>query len=121
MQLVAVNPEVVVDNKQKCHRRMTDKEENTGRQFLTGTGQALPQESPDNPVFFSVWVFFYKHLRITGLQGKRERISLTSHYHFHLLHRHLDISQAITAESSPLHIASSCTRTGNLWFPSTSS
>ena len=25
MQLVAVNPEAVVDNKQKCHRRMTDK------------------------------------------------------------------------------------------------
>ena len=33
---------------------------------------------------------------------------------------HLDISQAITAESSPLHIAGSRTRTGNLWFPSAS-
>ena len=39
------------------------------------------------------------------------------HYHFHPLHRHLDISRAITAGSSPLHIASSRTRTGNLWFP----
>ena len=33
-------------------------------------------------------------------------ISLTPHYHFHPLHRHLDIRRAITAESSPLHIAS---------------
>ena len=31
---------------------------------------------------------------------------------------HLDISRVITAESSPLHIAGSRTRTGNLWFPS---
>ena len=67
--------------------------------------------------FFSIWVFFHDHSRITGLQGKGESISLTPHYHFHPLHRHLDISRAITAESSPLHIASSRTRTGNLWFP----
>ena len=26
------------------------------------------------------------------------------HYHFYLLHRHLDISLAITAESAPLHV-----------------
>ena len=45
---------------------------------------------------------------------------LIPHYHFHPLHRHLDISRAITAESLPLHIASSRTRTGNLWFPSAS-
>ena len=56
---------------------------------------------------FSIWVFFYKHSQITGLQD------------FHLLHRHLDISRAITVQSSPLHIASSQTRTGNLWFLST--
>ena len=55
--------------------------------------------------FFSMWVFFHEHSRITGLKGKREGISLTPHYHFRLLHRHLDISEAITAESSPLHIA----------------
>ena len=70
--------------------------------------------------FFSIWVFFYEHSRITGLQRKGEVISLTPHYHFHPLHRHLDISRAITAESSPLRIASSQTRTGNLWFPSAS-
>ena len=67
--------------------------------------------------FFSICVFFHNHSRTTGLQGKGEGISLTPHYHFHPLHRHLDISRAITAESSPLHIGSSRTRTGNLWFP----
>ena len=30
--------------------------------------------------------------------------TLTPHYHFHPLHRHLDISWVITAESSPLDI-----------------
>ena len=58
----------------------------------------------------------HEHSRITGPQGKEEGISLTSHYHLHPLHRHLDISRMITAESSPLHIDSSRTRTGNLWF-----
>ena len=71
--------------------------------------------------FFSIWVFFYGHSRITGLQGKGEGISLTPHCHFYTLDRHLDISQAITARSSPLPMASSRTRTGNLWFPSASS
>ena len=33
-----------------------------------------------------------------------ERIGHFTHYHFHPLQRHLDISQSITAESSPLHI-----------------
>ena len=37
--------------------------------------------------------------------------------HFHPLHRHLGINQAITADSSPLHIVRSRTRNGNLWFP----
>ena len=36
--------------------------------------------------FFSVWVFFHKHLRITGLPVKGEGISLTPHYQFHPLH-----------------------------------
>ena len=61
--------------------------------------------------FFSIWVFFHEHSRITGLQEKRESISFNYHFHFHPLHRHLDIIQAITAESSPLHIASSQART----------
>ena len=39
--------------------------------------------------------------------GEGVGISLTPHYYFHPLHRHLDNSWAITAESSSLHIASS--------------
>ena len=65
-------------------------------------------------VFFSIWVSFHKHWRITGLQGKGKDIYLTPHYHFHPLHRYLDISSANTAEGTPLHIASSRTQTGNL-------
>ena len=72
------------------------------------------------PYFFAFWVFFHEHSRITGLQRKGEDISLTPHYHFHPLHTNLDISRVITAEGSPLHIASSRTRTGTLWFPSAS-
>ena len=56
--------------------------------------------------FFFIWVFFHEHLRITGLQGKGEGVSLTPHCHFHPLHRHLDISWMISAE---LLIASSRT------------
>ena len=71
-------------------------------------------------VFFSISLFFHEHSRITELQGKGEGIFLTPHYHFHSLHRHLDISRTITAESSPLRIASSRARAGDLWFPSAS-
>ena len=72
-------------------------------------------------LFFSIWVFFHEHSRITELQGKGGGgISLTPHYHLHLLHSHLDISRAITAESSPLDIASSRSQTGNLRFASAS-
>ena len=60
----------------------------------------------DKIISFSIWVFFHYHSRIMGLQGKGEGISLPPHYHFHPLHRHLDISRAITVKSSPLHIAS---------------
>ena len=51
--------------------------------------------------------------------GEGEGISLTPHYHFHPLHRHLDISWAVTTESSLLHIASCRNRSWNL-FPSAS-
>ena len=69
-------------------------------------GFMLALSNNSNLFFFSIWVFFHEHSRITGLQGKVEGICLTPHYHFHPLHRHLDISRAITPESSPLHIAS---------------
>ena len=71
-------------------------------------------------IFFSIKVLFQKHSRITGPQGKGEGISWTPHYHFHPVHRHLGISRTITADSSPLHITSSRTRTGKLCFLSAS-
>ena len=59
---------------------------------------------------------FLKRTFTIHRQDSREgkAISLTPLYHFHPLHRHLDIHRAITGESSPLHRASSRTRTGNL-------
>ena len=67
--------------------------------------------------FFSIWVFFPKHSSFKEQQGKREAIC--PFYLFHALHGQLDISRVIAAESSPLHVAGSRTRIGNLWFPST--
>ena len=63
---------------------------------------------------YSIWVFFHKHSRLTGQQGKGESIS------FPPASQKLDITRVITAESSPLHITSGQNKTGNLWFPSTS-
>ena len=60
--------------------------------------------------FFLSGVFFHENSRFTRQQGKGEAIPLTPLYHFHPFHRHLDISRAITAQSSPLHIGSSRTR-----------
>ena len=59
------------------------------------------------PSFFLSGYFFHKHSRFTGHQGKGEAASLTPFCHFRPLHGDLDISRAITAEGSPLHIASS--------------
>ena len=70
--------------------------------------------------FFFYLGFLSQRFTSHRTAGKREGISLTSPYHFHSLHRHLDISWAIAAESSPLHIGSCRTRTGSLWFPSAS-
>ena len=66
--------------------------------------------------FFSIWVFFHEHSRFTGQQGKGEGISLTPLYHFHHLHRHLDFSWAIAAESSLLHIATAGLEPGTFDF-----
>ena len=57
-------------------------------------------------LFFSIFAFLHNHSRITGLQGKGYGIYLIPYYHFYPLHRRLDISWAITAESWPLQIAS---------------
>ena len=58
--------------------------------------------------FFSIWVLFHEHSRFTGLQRKGQANSellLPLLYHFHSLHRHLDISRATTAESLRLYLA----------------
>ena len=52
--------------------------------------------------FFTIWFFFHDYSRFARQQDKGEAISLTPLYHSHSLHRHLDISLVITAESSPL-------------------
>ena len=93
--------------------------------------------------FFVEEIFFYLGLLSQPLTNHRsarkgEAISLTTHYHFHPLHRHLDICLAITGERLPLHIGSSLhisnslhigsnlrigsswIRTGKIWFPSAS-
>ena len=49
---------------------------------------------------FLSWIFMNHRTAAEGGGG----VSLTPHYHLHLLHRNLDISWAITAESSPLYI-----------------
>ena len=51
----------------------------------------------------------------------KEFPSLTPLYQFHLLHRYIGISRAISVESSLLHIASDRTWTGKLCFPSAKS
>ena len=43
--------------------------------------------------FFSISVYFPKHSRFTGQQGKGEGIYLTLLYQFHPLDKHLNISQ----------------------------
>lgn len=66
--------------------------------------------------FYYLGFLFYKHSRMTGLQGKEEGISLTPHYHFHPPHGSLDNGWPIAAGNSTLHIAIKLTRTSNLDF-----
>ena len=72
------------------------------------------------PLFLSIWVFFYEHSSFTGQEGRRNVISLVLSTTSIRFTGNLGFSRAITAGSSTLHIASSWTRTGNLWFPSSS-
>ena len=63
--------------------------------------------------FLSVFSFANIH----DLQEKGKVISLIPPNHFNPLHRQLDISQTITAESSsPPHIGNTETGTSHLWF-----
>ena len=59
--------------------------------------------------------FLSQIFAIHRVADKGEGIYLSPLYHFHPLHRHIDISQMITAESSPQHIASSRTRNVELF------
>ena len=72
-----------------------------------------------NDSFFSIWVFFHKHLQSTEQQAKMGSYLLNSFLPFPSASQNLNISQAITAENLPLHIGCSQTRTKNFWFPST--
>ena len=65
--------------------------------------------------FFSIWAFLHEHSQITEKQGKGEANILNPLNPLHPLHRHLEIIRAIAAESSPLDISSSRTRTGSLF------
>ena len=42
--------------------------------------------------FFSIWIFFQEHSQFTGNQRKEEAISLTPPYHYHPLHKHLEVA-----------------------------
>ena len=66
--------------------------------------------------FFIYLGFLSQTITIHRTTKTGEAIYLTPFYHFHPLHRHLDITRAITAESSPLCIASTGTQSENLWF-----
>ena len=67
--------------------------------------------------FLYMWFCFREYSQFTRQKRKGgEAISLTPFYNFHALRRRLDISRAITAGSSPLHIVSSRTRTGPFGF-----
>ena len=63
-----------------------------------------------------VLVFLSRLFSIHRTPEERERYLFNSLYHFHSLHRHLDISRVITVECLPLHVASSQTETGTLIY-----
>ena len=65
--------------------------------------------------FCSIWLLFHKYSRFTGQQVKWEFVSLYLFYHFHPLHRHLDIIWVIVADRLPLRMAGSRNRTWDLW------
>ena len=75
------------------------------------------QNTPPSPASFFLSGFSFTNIHNSqDSRGRGRPFFLTPLYHFHPLHRYLDISRAITAESSPLHIASSQTQTGTFGF-----
>ena len=71
-------------------------------------------------VFFFYLGFLSQPFTNHTTAGEEGGHVITPHYHFHPLHRHLNINRVITAERSPLHIGSSWTRTVNHCLPSAS-
>ena len=70
------------------------------------------------PCFFpTCFFFFFTNIHHSqNSKGNGDVIFLTPLYHFHPLHRHLDISLAITGGNSLLHRVSGRTRIGNYCF-----
>ena len=69
-----------------------------------------------NSTFFYLGFLSHDIHIFQGSKG-RGRPILIPLYNFHLLHKHLCISWAITAESSPMHMNSGQSQTENRWFP----
>ena len=66
--------------------------------------------SARDQLFFFLSGFSFTNVHYSKDSWEGAGYFLSPHYHFH---RHLDITQVITAESLPLHIAGSWNRTGN--------
>ena len=86
-------------------------------------------ELPNLGHIFHIWfkfdhihnIFFLSRFSFTTIHESQDcrgrgGIPLTPYYHFHSFYRHLDISRVITADSSPLPIGRSWTRTGTFGF-----
>ena len=72
----------------------------------------------DKADFFFYLGFLSRTFRTHRTAREGRVSSLTPLYQSLPHHKYLNISRSITIESSLLQIASSRTRTGNLWFPS---
>ena len=81
---------------------------------------SMPHDLIIAKMYISYLGFLSQTFTINRAAGKGGSIYLTPLYHYHPLHRHIDISQMITAERSPLHIASSGLEPWNLWLLSAS-
>ena len=85
--------------------------------------------TPHRPIYHILYVniihILYLHIHICiyiyrEIKDSRRRWrggnSLIPLFYLHLLHRHLDINQAIPPENSSLYIASNLTQNSKLWF-----
>ena len=68
------------------------------------------------PVYFFNLCFLSQPFKNHRTAGEGWITRIARHYHSHLSRRHLEISWAINAGNSPLHIGSNRTRTGYLGF-----